>query len=83
MSDEIRTHRLATGSEACWEVLPGDRLRLYGWTDRRLRGGDYLLLTPRGAHETRYRLTSIRRPGDPRDMWFGEAEFAPREVPHA
>jgi hypothetical protein len=78
---EPRTHKLTTGSEACWEPLPGNRLDLYGWTVKLLREGDYILLTPTGSRETRYRLTDIRRPGDPLDMWFGKAEFAPRTAP--
>lgn len=74
------THEgLLTGSEVCWEPLPENRLRFYGWTNRELRVGDYLILRPR--HEdrtTRYRLTKYERFRDPYDMWVGEGEFAPR-----
>jgi hypothetical protein len=76
------THEgLITGTEACWRPLPGNKLSLYGWTDRNLQVGDYLILSPRKGETTRYKLTHFRRPGDPRDMWFGTADFAPREAP--
>jgi len=39
--------------------------------------GDFLIL-PNKMETTRYRVASIRYENDPRDMWFAEAEFAPR-----
>jgi hypothetical protein len=67
--------------ECCvWEIYDdGQRVRLYGWTDKPLRVGDYVVLATEGR-TTRYRLTELKRPLDPKDQWFGYATFAPRGV---
>ena len=80
---ESRTHDMSrgTGVEVCWRdpVDAGRVLNLYGWSNRDLRPGDYVLLKPSGELQSaRYKLTEVRRQGDPRDQWFGVATFAPR-----
>jgi hypothetical protein len=56
----------------------GQRLRLSGWGFG-IRTGDYLIL-PNGSATTRYHVDSIDYRMDPRDMWFAEATFAPRQA---
>ena len=56
----------------------GQRLRLSGW-GLGINAGDYLIL-PNGKGTTRYRVDSIEYRMDPRDMWFAEATFAPRQA---
>ena len=56
----------------------GQRLRLSGWGSG-ISTGDYLIL-PNGTATTRYRVDSIDYRMDPRDMWFAEATFAPRQT---
>ena len=55
----------------------GMRLSLYGHGPLP-RAGDFLLMPNEGA-TTRYRVLSAKYPGNPPDMWFAEAEFAPRQ----
>jgi|15BtaG_2_1085339.scaffolds.fasta_scaffold68567_3 hypothetical protein len=54
----------------------GMSISLYGWRYG-IEEGDFLIL-PNKMETTRYRVASIRYENDPRDMWFAEAEFAPR-----
>lgn len=54
----------------------GMSISLYGWR-RGIKEGDFLIL-PNKADTTRYKVSSIRYKRDPADMWFAEAEFAPR-----
>jgi hypothetical protein len=61
------------------EVLDGGmRLRMAGWGFG-IEAGDFLIL-PNGNGTTRYRVDSIDYRMDPRDMWFAEASFAPRQA---
>ncbi len=54
----------------------GMSISIYGWRCG-IKQGDFLIL-PNKADTTRYKVSSIRYENDPRDMFFGEAEFAPR-----
>lgn len=58
----------------------GQQLRLYGWTDKPVSAGDFVILA-HGDATSRYKLTSVERPGDPTDQWFADAVFAPRPAP--
>lgn len=61
------------------EVIDGgQRLRLGGW-GLGIEAGDYLIF-PNGNGTTRYRVDRIDYRMDPRDMWFAEATFAPRQA---
>lgn len=64
------------------QVLDDGRLRLVGWHPQawQFEVGDFVLLAHRDGSTTRYRLDDFKRCHDPRDMWFGTASFAPREV---
>lgn len=55
----------------------GMRVDLVGWCEG-IKKGDYLLLK-QGDGTTRYLVDEIRYEGDPKDMWFAETSFAPRE----
>lgn len=55
----------------------GMQISLCGWYSG-IKTGDYLLLK-QGDGTTRYLVDSIRYAGDPEDMWFAEASFAPRD----
>ena len=55
----------------------GLNIDVCGWGEG-LRNGDYLILR-NGKGTTRYVLTSVSYKRDPKDMWFGTADFAPRE----
>jgi hypothetical protein len=54
----------------------GRRISLVGW-GYGIANGDYLIL-PSGAETTRYQVEGVRYQGDPQDMWFADAVFAPR-----
>jgi hypothetical protein len=61
------------------EVIDGGkRLRMMGW-GRGIAAGDYLVI-PNGDSTTRYEVEKIDYRSDPADMWFAEAQFAPRLV---
>ena len=65
-----------------WYVC-GDTLQLYAWTDARYRPdtGDFVLL-PTDRSRTvaaRYLVTAVRIPGNPRDQWFADATFSPKD----
>jgi hypothetical protein len=49
----------------------------YGWGEG-IRTGDYLIL-PNGERTTRYEVRAVRYMRNPRDQWFAELLFAPRE----
>jgi hypothetical protein len=55
----------------------GQAISLYGW-HRGIEEGDFLILKNK-EDTTRYLVKTIRYERDPADMWFAEAEFAPRE----
>lgn len=58
----------------------GLKLRLSVWCPVRIWAGDYLLLRGEGEDgKTRYRVDEIEYPGDPADMSFIDASFAPRQ----
>lgn len=57
----------------------GQQLKLCGWGPY-LEKGDFILL-PNGADSTRYKLLSVRYESNPPDMWWADAEFAPRPRP--
>ena len=67
------------GRAAFYEKVEPDGLRIRGhlYLDDGVEVGDFLILPNRGK-TTRYRLVEVRRMRDPRDMYFFEAEFAPR-----
>lgn len=55
---------------------------MWGW-GRGISEGDYLILgndEPGANPATRYRVCSIRYCVNPRDMWFAQVSFAPREA---
>jgi hypothetical protein len=56
----------------------GTRISLVGW-GHGIADGDYLIL-PNGAETTRYQVEGVHYQGDPRDMWFADAVFAPRQA---
>lgn len=56
----------------------GQRAKISGWLTPMPRVGDYLLLKTDAPHGTRYRLTKVSPCQDPVDMFFAEADFAPR-----
>ena len=61
------------------DVIDGGlRLRVAGWGGD-VRDGDLLIL-PNGGGTTRYRAQATRRAADPRDMWFADLVFTPREA---
>tara|TARA_Y100001938_G_scaffold148833_1_gene233680 strand:- start:2890 stop:3129 length:240 start_codon:yes stop_codon:yes gene_type:complete len=78
----MMTHDL---SPKCWgcnyNVLDikdkGMKVSLCGWHSG-IKSGDFLLLK-QGDGTTRYLVDSIRYCGEPDDMWFAEASFAPRD----
>lgn len=53
--------------------------RMSGW-GRGIEAGDYLLLDNQGS-SSRYRVDRIEYQMNPRDMWFADVTFAPRERP--
>ena len=55
----------------------GLNINLCGW-GMNIENGDYLILR-NGNETTRYIITSVSYKRDPKDMWFGTADFAPRE----
>lgn len=57
----------------------GARLRLAIWATPMPRQGDYLILK-NGGGTCRYQIASVETCGNPRDMAFVDADFAPREV---
>jgi hypothetical protein len=58
----------------------GKRLRITGW-GHGLKEGHYLILpNKQTGRSTRYQIMSLGYYSAPRDMWFADAEFAPRRV---
>lgn len=57
----------------------GLRLDMYGWGGG-IAAGDYLLLQDGPDRSSRYQVENIRYAGDPQDMWFAIAVFAPRKA---
>lgn len=55
----------------------GQRLRVSGY-GHGVNRGDFLLLPNEGA-STRYSVLKIEYMRDPKDMWFADLEFAPRQ----
>jgi len=60
----------------------GTEISMTGW-GHGISDGDYILLQgqskdPCANPDTRYRVKTVRYCNNPRDMWFMEAEFAPR-----
>ena len=56
----------------------GMNISLAGWS-KGVNAGDFLILK-NGSSTTRYLVESVRYKGDPEDMWFAEASFAPRDL---
>jgi hypothetical protein len=56
----------------------GHRLQLATWSTPTPDEGDWLLLSNGEGGTTRYRAEGVRYCGNPRDMCFVEASFAPR-----
>jgi hypothetical protein len=56
----------------------GTRLRMTGWGVG-IVAGDYLILR-NGDGTTRYQVEQIDYCNDPRDMWFADVAFAPRQA---
>ena len=56
----------------------GHNISLCGWGIG-LNRGDYILIKNED-YTTRYVMSEVLYQSDPKDMWFGEAEFAPREL---
>ncbi len=56
----------------------GAKLRVAGF-GHGVKENDYIIL-PNKGQTTRYQVTCIRYCGDPRDMWFADVVFSPREV---
>ena len=55
----------------------GHKISLVGWR-LGINNGDYLILKS-GEDTTRYQVDSINYCSDPKDMWFAEASFSPRQ----
>lgn len=52
--------------------------RIRGWSDMPIKVGDFILMTGRNGATARYRVTKIGFENDPRDLFFGDVEFYPR-----
>jgi hypothetical protein len=62
---------------AITKVVDGGRLiHMTGW-GYGIRVGDYMIL-PNDGSETRYQVRTIEYETNPRDMWSGVFDFAPR-----
>ena len=73
------THRRPGHDYSITQVVDGGmRLRMAGW-GAGIKAGDYLIL-PNGDETTRYQMDQIDYCEDPRDMWFADAVFAPRQA---
>jgi hypothetical protein len=57
----------------------GRLVRAAGWGEG-IRQGDYLILQSKTSGSTRYQVERIEYKQDPRDMWFADLTFAPREM---
>lgn len=57
-------------------TVNGMTIHLAGWGFG-ISAGDYILLT-HSKGEARYQIDTIRYDGDPPDMWYADATFAPR-----
>lgn len=70
------------GCDAATRPLTPDgvRISVTGWHRPRPVVGDYLILRAGPEETTRYQVESVRYSGDPPDMFFAEAVFAPRGV---
>ena len=55
----------------------GMKIDLVGWLSG-IKSGDFLILKQQDG-TTRYLVDSIRYCGNPEDMWFATASFAPRD----
>jgi hypothetical protein len=81
-SHEARTIDLSRRAWGCnYNILKiensGQRLQLATWSTPTPLEGDYLILKD-AEQTTRYRAAKVDYCGDPHDMCFVDAEFAPR-----
>lgn len=58
----------------------GTIIRMTVWCPKTIVVGDYLIIR-NGPGTTRYRADEVKPTGDPKDMYFIVASFAPRKAP--
>ena len=80
------------GHDIGFQVIDGGmKLRAHGWGPRPagvdetkrewMDAGDFVIISQTGGAETtRYRIDAIKYEMNPRDMWFADLSFAPREA---
>ena len=58
----------------------GRQITVSGWYPyhNKFKTGDRVLFITEEGESTRYRITDIRRPGDPPDQYFMDCDFEPR-----
>ena len=76
-------HKISlNGVSACISKVynDGETIDVYGWYDKHweLKETQRILLVRPDGSSTRYKILTIRRPGDPDDMYFMTCQFDPR-----